>query len=125
MAEDHTCTCHIIIMGEERAVEVDFTIHSFGTADGWLEPGDPPEVEVDKVMSGDRDITQFCSEVRDLYGDGKGFELYHGGLLDGSYGPWCTTQYNSNRTLMEAIEEQIIENLHQYETDPFWYDYGE
>lgn len=142
-----TRTVTVEICGVEVDVEADFTVESFGTPDGYFEPGDPPEVSVDKVWYADdpteRDVSQVLSELRDLslaYGpshgrglDGKimylgpklqygyGFDVQHGFYvgdpcrpLDRRHVPPRVT-FNRGRSILEVVEEDIYENLHEYE----------
>lgn len=133
-----TRTTTVEICGVERDVEVDFTVESFGTPDGYFEPGDPPEISVNKVWYADdpteRDVSQVLSELRDLVTPyvqqyGYGFDVQHGYYvgdplrpLDRRHVPPKVT-FNKGRSILEAVEEEIYSNLHEYEGGDYDYDH--
>jgi hypothetical protein len=125
-----TRTVTVEICGREVDVEADFTVDSFGSCASFLEPGDPPEISVDKVWYADdpteRDVSAVLSELRDLSTPGVeqygcGFEIHHGFYvsdpcrpLDRRHVPPRVT-FNRNRSILDAVEEDIYENFHEYE----------
>lgn len=125
------------ICGTEFDVVVEFDITSYGSADSWEEPGDPPEIEVtavyyldDKGDPEDRDISGLLSELKDQelrlhWGQlayGFGFKIYHGGTFGDPLRPetrWRSPPsitFNEGRSILESLEAEIYENFHDYES---------
>jgi hypothetical protein len=122
------------ICGVEHEVVVEFDITSYGSADSYFEPGDPPEVEITAVYYKDeedsgnpRDISVVLSELRDLelrqhWGQtayGYGFKVYHGYFSHvvkcdwrGYVAPLVT--FNEGRSVLDSLEAEIYENFHDY-----------
>jgi hypothetical protein len=131
-------TVTVEICGIERDVEVEFTIKSMGTGPSYDDPGDPPEIEVNKVYYADdpteRDICELLSSLRDLRIPGVkqygfGFEVtlgYHGGDPLRPLDQWMVLPkvvFNRGRSIMDAVEEEIYENLHEHDDSNDYWDY--
>lgn len=133
----HTREMTAIIGGIERTLSVSFTVHSFGSPDSWDEPGDPAELEIEAIHDAetDRDLTDFCHSVRDLWGSpikitnyGRNAWAPPNPMLDAILGERVSSVLGDFfayhpphlrlevQSIAETIEQEIHENLHEYES---------
>lgn len=144
----HTRTSEILLCGIPVEVEVSFTVHSFGTPDGWREPGDPPEVEIEAIHSTltDRDLTALCHNTRtdfSVQASSTRRPCHHEGrrdMLDALLGvPSPTDRLHPcpglrapkhfatklevvGETIADSLMDEICSNLHEYEDDGYYDD---
>ncbi len=116
-------TEHVMICGIERKVNVTFDIVSFGHSGGWDEPPEGASIEIEAIHDAetDRDLTEFCMNTRNLWGQRN----YHSGYWHQDWkGQFVFNYMHHDETIADAIEESICERISDFEDHEPDYDYS-